>query len=76
MKTFITLGKVGDEFELIAGPNDDYKSQVDVLRDATVNGSIYDSLHLVDVGRGEIKRRKPSQKVNKPAGKTKKSKEQ
>ena len=60
MKCFLTLGKIGDEFELIAGPNSDYASQAEVLRDAIVNGSIYDSITLVDVGRGTVKHRKPA----------------
>jgi hypothetical protein len=74
MKCFITLGKIGDEFELIAGPNPDYAGQAQVLKDSTVNGSVYDLITLVDVGRGTVKRRRPA-KIEADAKPTKKAKQ-
>ena len=73
MKCFLTLGKIGDEFELIAGPNPDYAGQAQVLKDATVNGSPYDSITLVDVSRGTVKRRRPA-KIEADVKPSKKSK--
>lgn len=74
MKCFATFGKIGDEYELIAGPNSDYQSQADILKDATVTGSTYDTIHLVDLARGTVKRRKPAKvEAVAPVKKTKKS---
>lgn len=67
MKCFATFGRVGDEFELIAGPNGDYESQANILKDATVSGSDYEAIHLVDIGKGTVKRRKPPKSEPKPA---------
>ena len=71
MKTFATFGKIGDEFELVAGPNSDYESQSGLVKAASTEGSEYEQIILVDLGRGTVKRRRPA-KIEKPAKASKK----
>lgn len=69
MKVFATFGQVGDDFELIAGPDADYEGQSKLVKELVLKGGKYDHVRLVDVKGGTLKRRR----IRKAAPATKKA---
>lgn len=60
MRSIATFGRIGDSYELLAGPNNDRDAQAKAVKemiDAGGNGK-HEELLLVDIKRGALKRRR------------------
>jgi hypothetical protein len=65
MREIATFGRIGDSYELLAGPNSDRDAQASAVKaiiEAGGNGK-HEELLLVDIKQGAMKRRRidPSQ---------------